>query len=86
MKTAAEVKQLHAKIISDAIDVEMSRIMTIIEKHLEDHKRECTIAVQLDTKTSPQVKIRLTSLGYQVRETKYDPREPNSNNYTYISW
>ena len=86
MKTAAEVRQRHAEIISNAVDNELARIMSIIEKHLADHKREQTIAIQLDMKTSSQVKVRLQNLGYQIRESEYDPREPNSINYTYISW
>jgi hypothetical protein len=86
MKTAAEVRQEHAKVISDAVDVELARINTIIEKHIENRNRENTIAVELDSKTAPQVRARLTSIGYKVRESEYDPREPHTIDYTYITW
>lgn len=86
MKTAAEVREQHDKIISDAIDVELSRINTIIEKHIEKRNKENTISIELCPKTSAQVKIRLTSLGYTIHGSEYDPREPSSPDYTYISW
>lgn len=86
MKTAAEVREQHAKIICDAIDVELSRINTLIEKHIEKRSKENTIPIELCPKTATQVQIRLKSLGYTVRGSGYDPREPNSIDYTYISW
>jgi len=86
LKTAAEVRQRHAEIISNAIDVELARINTLIEKHIEKRSKENTIPIELCPKTATQVQIRLKSLGYTVRGSEYDPREPNSINYTYISW
>ena len=86
MKTAAEVREQHAKIICDSVDSEMSRINTIIEQHIKERNKENTVAVELCPKTATQVQIRLKSLGYTVRGSEYDPREPNSINYTYISW
>lgn len=86
MKTAAEVREQHDKIIRDSVDSEMSRINTIIEKHLKEFNKENTVAVELDTRTASMVLNRLHILGYLTRVSEYDPREPNSINYTYISW
>jgi hypothetical protein len=86
MKTAEEVRALHDQVIHNAIDEELNRITAIIEKHIAERNREAGIAIQLDRRTSNLIKIRLTSLGYQVRESEYDPRQPDAVLYTYISW
>lgn len=86
MKTAAEVREQHAKIICDAIDSEMSRINTIIEQHIKERNKENTVAVELDTRTASMVLNRLHILGYLTRVSEFDPREPQNITYTYISW